>query len=565
MKLRDYQLAAVDAAFERWREDTSTLIVVPTGGGKTQIFAAIAKRFQPLRSLVLVHREELAFQAKERLEALGMTVELEMAENTATTGLFGRPDCVVASVQTMHRRLSRFEPSTFGLLICDEAHHIVANSYVKVLNHFKQNPNLKILATTATPDRSDEEALGQIIDSVAYDYEILDAIHDGWLVPVEQQMVHIAGLDFSQIRTTAGDLNGADLAAVMEQEENLQGICSSSIEIIGNRQAIMFAASVLHAEKACEIFNRYRKDMATFVCGATNKDERRERIKAFREGSFQILTNVGVFTEGADFPNVSAIIGARPTKSRSLFAQMAGRALRPLSGLVDLFDTPDERRSAIASSSKSNALLIDFSGNSGKHKLITSLDILGGKVSDDVMDRAKTLIEKVKGSASPVEIIAEAEAQLRAEQEARRLADEARRARLVAKAKFSTTKINPFDVLDITPAKERGWDKDRVLSEKQRDILVRFMGVNPDEMPYAQGKQLLNEQFRRWNKTLCSLKQVNLLKKHGVNAKEMTKIDAHALIDKIAKNDWHFTPDMLTPKAPQPAAEPAYANEEVPF
>lgn len=551
MKLRDYQEKAADAAFASWRENTSTLIVLPTGGGKTVTFAQIAKRFLPARTLVIAHRDELVFQAKEKLEAFGLTVDVEMADLTATTGLFGAANCVVASVQTMHRRLARFEPNSFGLLIVDEVHHGTATTYRKVLDHFKKNPDLRVLGVTATPDRSDEEALGQIIDDVAFDYEILDAIQDGWLVPVEQQLVHVAGLDFSHVRTTSGDLNGADLAAVMEQEENLQGICSSSIELIGERQSIMFASSVLHAEKACEIFNRHRPNMATFICGETNKDLRRDRIQAFKDGSIQILTNVGIATEGADFPNVAAIIGARPTESRSLYAQMAGRALRPLSGLVDQFPTPEERRAAIAASSKPHALLIDFSGNSGKHKLMSSLDILGGKVSDEIMTRAQGLIAKVKGSANPVEVLAEAEEQLRQEREARRLADEARRARLVAKAKFSTTKINPFDAFELTPAKSRGWDMDKVLSEKQRAVLLKA-GVDPSEMPYAQAKQLLNEQFRRWNSGLATLKQCSLLKKHGVpDAAKFTMKEASALIDKIANNRWHFTPDML-PKRPEP-------------
>ena len=551
MKLRDYQEASAKAAFEVWRENVSALIVLPTGCGKTVTFAEVARRFLPQRSLLIAHREELVFQAKEKLEAFGLSVDVEMADLTATTGLWGRCDCVVASVQTLHRRLSRFDPMSFGLLIVDEAHHIVATTYTKVVNHFKQNPDLRVLAVTATPDRADEEALGQIIDEVAYDYEILDAINDGWLVPVEQQLVHVAGLDFSHVRTTAGDLNGADLAAVMEQEENLQGICGSSIEIIGDRQTIMFASSVLHAQKACEIFNRHRANMATFVCGETNKEDRRDRIKSFKEGSVQVLCNVGIATEGADFPNVAAIIGARPTESRALFAQMAGRALRPLTGLVDPFPTGEERRKAIADSSKPFALLIDFSGNSGKHKLVTSLDILGGKVSDEVMERAQQLLQKKKGSAQPVEVIAEAEEQLRQEREARRLADEARRARLVARARFSTTKINPFELFDLTPAKQRGWDMDRKVSEKQRGVLLK-MGLNPDDMTYAQCKQILNEQFRRWDQQLASLKQIAFLKKHGVDAKAMPTKVASGIIDKIAKNGWKFTPDMLPTKEAPP-------------
>jgi superfamily II DNA or RNA helicase len=151
--------------------------------------------------------------------------------------------CVVSTIQTQiagrRGRMNRFDPFKFDLLVIDEAHHSTAGSYRKVIDYYRQNPNLKVLGVTATPDRADEEALGQVFESVAYDYEILDAINDGWLVPINQQMVTIDGLDFSAIRTTAGDLNGADLAKVMEAEKNLHGIVSATLEIIGERRALV--------------------------------------------------------------------------------------------------------------------------------------------------------------------------------------------------------------------------------------------------------------------------------------------------------------------------------------
>src|SRR5205823_2117669 len=146
-----------------------------------------------------------------------------------------------------------------------------------------------VLGVTATPDRADEEALGQIFESVAYDYEILDAINDGWLVPVMQQMVKITGLDFSHIRTTAGDLNGADLARVMEDEKNLQGMVGASIEIIGGKRTIMFTSSVRHAEMCCNILNRHHQGMAKWICGTTPKDERRQTLKDFENGKVQVV------------------------------------------------------------------------------------------------------------------------------------------------------------------------------------------------------------------------------------------------------------------------------------
>lgn len=570
MILRDYQQEAVRCCFDRWKEDTSTLVVVPTGGGKTQIFSEVIRRFLPQRALVLAHREELIFQAKDRIERIAqIECQVEMAELTASNDLFQRSPCVVSTVQTLHKRLARFDPMAFGLVIVDECHHATADSYVKILEHFKQNTDLRVLGVTATPDRSDEEALGQIFDSVAFDYEILDAINDGWLVPVDQQFIRVEDLDFSNVRTTAGDLNGADLASLMEAEENLQGVCGSSISIIGNRQSILFAASVKHAEMACEIFNRHREGMATFVCGATDKEERRERIAAFKESRVQVLCNVGIATEGSDFPDVAVILMGRPTKSRSLYAQMAGRALRPLTSLVDSFDNPEARRNAIATSLKPSALLVDFVGNSGKHKLMTSIDILGGKVSDEAAELALKKAKAAKGQVRMVEVLEEAEEELKREREARRLADEARRARVVAKVQYSARKVNPFDVLDITPVKERGWDMDKKLSEKQMALLLKN-GIDASEMPFSQGKQLLNQLFARWEGKLATFKQCTLIKRHypELDVKKLSMKDASGMIDALARNGWRrvaLPPGQQAPPPPPPPKPTPPPEDNLPF
>lgn len=564
MNLRDYQLKCADAIIEEFREHGSTLIVIPTGGGKTQIFSEIVRRFLPARSLILVHREELVFQAKARIEKIaGVACEIEMAEMTAETSLFSRTPCVIASVATLHRRLAKFDPADFGLVVCDEAHHAVASSWRAILDHFKQNRALKILGVTATPDRTDEEALGQVFETVAFDYEILDAIHDGWLLPVDQQMVHIGGLDFSEVRTTAGDLNGADLAAVMEAEKNLQGMVGSSIEIIGDKPSILFAASVKHAEMACEIFNRHKGGMAAFICGTTEKEIRRDILKSFLDGSNQVLCNVGIATEGFDAPNATIVLNGRPTKSRALYAQIAGRVLRPLPGLVDGIGTPDERKQAIALSRKPSALLVDFVGNSGRHKLMTSADILGGKVSEEAVELA---IVRARAAGKPLRMsdtLDEAEEAIREERERRRLAEEARKSRLVAKVKYQTQQVNPFDVFDLQPAKERGWDHGKRLTEKQQALLLK-QGIDGNALPYVQAKALLNELFRRWNAKLATLKQCKLLKKHGYDVKEMTMKEASERIDALAKNGWKRPVEVKPSAVPSMSEVTSFAPTDSP-
>src|SRR5215813_12632438 len=235
MQLRDYQQLAHDSILEQWKTHQSTLAVLATGLGKTIIFAHVIKSMQPKRALVLAHRAELIWQAVDKIRrAAGLECEVEMADYSANTNLFHRTPVVVATVQTMNSRtrMTRFKPHDFGVVIIDEAHHSTTDTYRKIIDYFSANPDIKILGVTATPDRADEEALGQVFKSVAFEYDILTGVQNGWLVDVTQQFFVVKSLDFSHVRTTAGDLNGRDLNAVMEAEENIQGIIHPSLEVI---------------------------------------------------------------------------------------------------------------------------------------------------------------------------------------------------------------------------------------------------------------------------------------------------------------------------------------------
>ena len=550
MKLRPYQQDSHDAVFKEWEDVVSTLVVAPTGTGKTVLFAAIINTLQPKRAMVVAHREELIWQAREKIEAFtGLHCEIEMADLQAENSLFHSSPVVISTVQTqnssmgMRKRMSRFDPMDFGALIIDECHRGTADTYQNLINYYRKNPDLRILGVTATPDRQDEQALGQIFDSVAHDYEILDAIHDGWLVPIEQQFVHVSGLDFSRVRTVAGDLNGADLAAVMEAEANLQGVAGASMEIIGDKRTLVFTASVNQAEMLCNIFNRHRHGMAGWVCGKTNKDDRRSLLSQFSDGTTQVVVNCGVLTEGYDNPWVECIVMARPTKSRSLYAQMAGRSTRPIPGLVDGLETAEERRMAIASSKKPKCLIIDFVGNSGRHKLMSSVDILGGKVSDEACSRALARATKGGKPVAMSALLDECESEIKQEELLRRKREEElRKHKVVAKVKYTKKSVNPFDVLDIQPAVSRGWDQGKQLSLKQRAVLSK-QGINPDEFGYAASRQLINEMFRRWKGNECTFGQAKVLKRYDLPT-NVTKEQASAWLDSLAKNGWRKPSNM---------------------
>lgn len=542
-RIRDYQGRALDRTQEEFLTHRSTLIVLPTGTGKTICFAELIRRIQPKRAIVLAHREELIWQARNKIEATtGIKCGIEMADMRVMTeqGLNGfdeKYQVIVGTVQSMNagfgdrKRMSRFNPHDFDLLVIDEFHHGTAKSYVDVMNYFKQNPNLKVLGVTATPTRADKEALSQVCESVAFEYSIMDAIEDGWLVPITQQFVTVSSLDYSHIRTTAGDLNGADLAKVMEAESNIVGVCQPSMEVLfaqaphtldtvpvpewgdflrktGNkpRRAIMFTASVAQAESCCNIFNRVVPNMAAFISAKTPKEVRRDVLDKFSSGHFSVVMNCGVLTEGFDEPAVEVIFMARPTLSQSLFCQMIGRSTRPLPGIVDGEDrdTPDKRKAAIKASPKWICRIIDYVGNSGRHKLVTCADVLGGHISEEA--RGLMLKHMVK-EGKPFMVskaLSEAEAKLREEKrkqaEARQREEAARKATLVARARYSQTEIDPFNNFDRKAGRPmpRGGAKLPV-TEKQAKFLRRN-GIDSDKMTRAQAGEIIGKLIEKFKK-----------------------------------------------------------------
>jgi superfamily II DNA or RNA helicase len=544
--LRDYQLNARAAILKEFESVNSTLLVVPTGGGKTQIAVSVAEEFlHKGRVMFLCHREELARQAMARFQnMLGITPDLEKAEFTVSKYFGEQSRVVVSTVQTQCARggrMEKFSPYDFSLLITDESHHATSDTWQRVINYYRQNPTLKVLGMTATPDRSDEEALGKVFESVAFDYEITDAIEHGWLVPVTQRLVTIDGLDFSGMHTTAGDLNGAELQAEMERDQILLGVADATLREVGARKTLAFAASVAQANRLCEIFNRYRGGCAEFICGTTPEDDRTRLVKAFAEGKFQILTNCAVFTEGYDDAAIQAVVMARPTKSRSLYAQMAGRAMRAMPGVVDGPPTAEERRASIAVSGKPECLLLDFVGNSGKHKLVTAADILGGKYTDDVKDRAKRNMRKeTTDGAIPSDVVLSLE---KAQREMDDEREKKRRALIRANASYRTTNVDPFSIFDIRPLPARGWDVGKALSPAQLAVLTKQIdkkktGVDVATMPYHQQKQLLNDIFRRFKGNLASFAQLNVIRKRQPDVSpDITRAEANRIISDIAERE----------------------------
>ena len=561
MQLRPYQEEAYHCTLEKFKTVDSAICVLATGLGKTVYAAHLINHFRESgRIMIIAHRAELIYQADNHIQEIcDVESDIEMGAEWATSFEEFKADVVISTVQTQVAgreggRMTRFDPNEFSLLVIDEAHHAPAATYKRIVEYYKQNPALKILGLTATPDRKDKKAMGQIFEEVAYAYDIRDGIDDGWLVGIEQYSKYLENLDYSQIRTTAGDLNGKDLATVLEYEEIPHAMVDGIMEAAGDKKTLVFAASVPQAEIMTEIFNRHNRkpNSARFVSGKTPKDIRRVMFKDYANKAFQYLVNVGVATEGFDDPGIECVAIARPTKSRTLFAQMIGRGTRPLPGIVDLYSGVVERREAIAASAKPILEVIDFVGNVGKHKLIGPADILGGRYTDEVVELAKKNAELDSDkSKTPVDIVTELQKAEREIAKRHQMAEDAiARDHLLLRAKYSTAKINPFNVLDIDPKKEAPWHKGRTPTNGQIKYLEKC-GVPIDGLTFTHASQIIDTMIKRREGGTCTYKQAKVLQKFGFDATEMSFKKAGVTIGALAKVGWQKwkLPKQLQPQS----------------
>ena len=507
--LYPFQVEACDAVARALQTHRSTLLVAPTGTGKTVMFAELARRFRPRgRILVLVHREELADQAAEKITRwTGLAVGVEMGARSVDTGAL--PDVVVASVPTLARetRRARFASDAFELIIVDEAHHAPARTYREVLQHF---PNAKVSGVTATPDRLDRLAMGKVFESVAFVFEIRDAIEQGYLVPIRQRTVVVRGLDLSSVRINkrTKDLDEGELASLLMDEEALHCTAVPIVERAAERPTIVFGVNVAHVHALAEVLNRYRPGRALGVDGQTSARGRQEAVELFRQGQVQYLVNCGLFTEGFDAPATSCVAVARPTKSRALYAQMVGRGTRlsPATGKTDL-------------------LVLDFKGNAGRHRLINCADILDGRMDDSALAKATAQLLEQDEDVSVLDAIDEADAQL----------TQARRhSALTAGAHYALIEIDPFVLLGASNVAGR-W-AGIAATERQLTVLERN-GIDATDYDRGQASALIDKIVQRSQQGLCTYKQARVLARAGLNP-DVSFADAKRAIDALAANRW---------------------------
>lgn len=531
--LRYYQREAYKAFFQGLGEAMSQLIVMATGLGKTELFSAIAKHWDgPV--LVLAHRNELVDQALKRLEKMtGRMCEIEQADWVASPNA----SLVAGSVQSFTpKRLERMGKKRFSLVIADEAHLFLAPSFRRAFEYF----DCPKLGVTATPDRGDEKALGQLFDRVAYVMDILDGINAGYLVPVKGRRVTIEEIDLDSVGKTDGDL--AMTALDQEMLKGIEGIVKETLRLEPNRPGIAFFPGVASAALAAERFNALIPGSARFIDGKTDKLERKRVVEDFRAGRFRYLCNCNVATLGFDAPPTSLIIQGRPTLSRSLAAQMAGRATRVLPGVVDHLDgkeLAEERRQAIASSAKPDMVVLDFVGNS-KHPLVTVTDILGGNYEPAEVEAAKKRVRDGE-LVDPQVMLREAR-----QRELERLARQTK-----SRVKSSVRSFDPFRVYSLGQ-EDRYVQRfgEKAATEGQLHAL-RESGIEERDLEGLSKRgasKLLDIIHDRRKRGLCTYKQLRQLQRFGVTETEVTYARASAAITYISQKGWErerVDPKML--------------------
>lgn len=399
LRLRGYQQECLDGIDKALQEHTRVAAVVPTGGGKTVIFAHLIERAHRdgRRALVMVHREELAEQAKAKIHSVAphLTVGIVKAERNEIDA-----DVIVASVQTLASPARREQIEGIGIVIVDECHHAVARTWMEVLAHFgcfavdreiEHAEGAEVapewsdirptpaVGFTATLDRSDGKGLGDVWETVAFERDILYMIDNGYLTDVRGTAVTVDGLDLATVAKSRGDYQEGQLGEAMMASGAAEVVAQAYLEhaldtspearektplgkMLPVKQGVLFAPTVASAYDFAEGLNAVGIKTAT-ITGTMGKDERTDIYTRYEAGEIRVLSNVMVLTEGWDAPWCEVAVIARPTQSAALYTQMVGRVLRPWRD-------------------KNEALILDVVGVAGQHKLQSLTNLVLTEIRD---------------------------------------------------------------------------------------------------------------------------------------------------------------------------------------
>jgi superfamily II DNA or RNA helicase len=527
---RPYQIHAVHRAREFLRNGKrSALIVMPTGTGKTLVFAAVTRlaKNKGGRVLILAHRDELIQQAANKLaESAGIVAAIEKAKHQARRDwslMHGaEPPVVVASVQTMRGdRLKSWPRDYFTLIVIDEAHHSPAKSYVDILDHFAR---ARVLGVTATPDRADGIDLGEVFHSddgkPAYEYSLREAIDQEYLVPIRTVRLDV-GVDLSDIMTTRrGDFSPEELEELIGP--HVETLANAVIPEIGKEPTIVFTPDTGSAEGFASALRSPDFGIAAEAVSYLNPEHRRKAVERFLKRETQVIVNCCILLEGFDAPPTSRIVMCRPTKSRTLYAQAIGRGTRLSPG-------------------KHECVVIDFTWGADTHQLIKPAHLLA--TPEDPLELFALVEEMTK--ENPEMELAEAVDRGREEIENRRrrtLEVEARRkaVRVFERREFDPVGVRAERLLGVidaeaapdAPRKDRDGPR---ATEKQAAALAKFGFPGAETWSRKRASNLLDALIGRAKEGKATWKQLQYAVALGMDigsAREASRTDVSQFIDR---------------------------------
>lgn len=525
MRYRDYQSACIDSVEAGWAESLTQLAVLATGCGKTVIFSRIAEieSDRQAKTLILADTDELVEQAAAKLLAsTGIRAGIEKASRVASMA----DNVVVASIQTLsgEKRLKTWRRDHFGLIVVDEADKSIAKSYDRVFDWFRvgEQNGSRLLGVTATADRGDNKSLGKRYARLAFEYGLLEACRDGWLVRPTVKTLPLE-IDMRGLKPKGKDVSDVDVAERLRPF--LCDIARVLVAEAGTRKTVVFLPSVETARIMAESIQQYGRT-AVWVAGDKRRcPDRGYRIRQFVAGEFQFCINAQMLLRGFDDPAISCVCVLRPTKIRSLFVQAVGRGTRVLPGILDGLTDASARRAAIAASAKPDLLILDPLWLTDRLELIQPAQLITGDPH---------VLERVKREGDLIENEEAAERDLAASLMREAAKNRARKGRLFDPLEKAVS-LGLDDIVNYRPG--NAWEA-RPPTATQIDELMK-LGVDPQGVRcFGLASKWIQKARQREKLGLCSFKQMSFLEKLGLDSPSMIAKDEASRITKNQMLYW---------------------------
>jgi len=553
MILRPYQKVAVSDACKALDKHKNTLVVAPTGAGKTIMLSAlVGKRHKEGKKVLIVqHRDELVNQNKQKFEKVNPLLTTSIVNGTVK---HWDGEAVFSMVQTISRERNLRDRPKFDMVVIDEGHHAAAPTYRRVIDAvLEDNEHAEIVGFTATPNRGDGKGLRGVFNNCSHQIEISSLINEGFLVRPKTFVIDLGvNSQLENVTKRGKEYDMEEVAAIMDRQVINDRIVREWREKAGDRKTVVFCSTVKHAEHLCNAFIADGVD-ADFVTGETDKALRAQMLHDLEFGDLQVVVNVAVLTEGFDAPPVACVILTRPCSQKSTMVQMIGRGLR----IID-----PEIYSDIL---KTDCIVMDFGTSVITHGSIDDAANLDGR-------------EKLEEGEAPTKICPECESEVHARVNECPICGHVFQS--PEKSELDSFVMTEYDLMQISPflwmdpygkgtvIMATGFQgyamvgniKDHWIAiAKPNKKPAKVVAIGEKVQAMAAADDFLREvedgsaanKTKRWLNDIATPKQKELLRSNGVQVSEMdlsfTKYKAACMlgyyfnrneIDRLIENNW---------------------------